>query len=245
MGSKHFQSSPKSRHTHTLNMPYKFVVTALLLSKHALAGFNEMEAMFESYAKSKNISAAAGQYRTSGLGDDRNFVGIMATFFEPINGYGCWCYFGDEYVRAGGPAQDAVDLRCKQLIQGYRCAMLDSRERGDGDCKASTVEYTPYNFFSSIVALEEDCNTNNQDQCQIDACIIEGSFTLDFFAQFPNIVHDDQFDEELGFDHTGICTQSQNREGKDHRECCGEIPARFPFNSENNHVCCNGQLESI
>ena len=88
-------------------------------------------------------------------------------------------------MKAHGPAQDSIDEACKTLVNGYRCAELDGISRGES-CQAHSVEYTPYNFFSGTTDLTEDCELENMtvSQCAVDACIIEGSFTLQFFGSF-------------------------------------------------------------
>ena len=41
------------------------------------------------------------------------------SYFEQINGYGCWCYFGSESLRGNGDVQDDIDGLCRQLVYGY------------------------------------------------------------------------------------------------------------------------------
>ena len=53
----------------------------------------------------------------------------------------------------------------------------------------------PYNFFNAVTDLEDDCRNNNAgDLCAIDACLIEGTFTLTFFPQFfGGLQYDEQY----------------------------------------------------
>ena len=118
----------------------------------------------------------------------RAFAGFIIDFLEPINNYGCWCYFGDAYVNGRGPMYDGVDEECKKLANGYKCALYDGYARGE-PCYAHNITYVPYNFFSGSIRLVEDCTASNIDHpedptCAIEACMIEGSFTLAFFNQF-------------------------------------------------------------
>ena len=118
----------------------------------------------------------------------RAFAGFIIDFLEPVNNYGCWCYFGDAYVNGRGPMHDSVDEECKKLANGYKCALYDGYSRGN-PCYAHNISYVPYNFFSGTIRLEEDCTSSNQNHpedptCAIEACMIEGSFTLAFFNQY-------------------------------------------------------------
>ena len=83
---------------------------------------------------------------------------------------------------------DGVDEECKKLANGYKCALYDGYARGE-PCYAHNITYVPYNFFSGSIRLVEDCTASNIDHpedptCAIEACMIEGSFTLAFFNQF-------------------------------------------------------------
>jgi len=161
----------------------------------------------------------------SSLPTNRQFQGLIAPWIEDIDNYGCWCYFDDGLYRteAHSPPQDDIDEKCRLLINGYKCAEHDALERGE-ECDAQTVIYTPYNFFTSVTDLETDCNQNNADICQRDACIIEGSFTLEFFDRFFLGI---EFDPALKhvsvsgpFDPQVECVGIPNPTASE-RSCCG------------------------
>lgn len=98
---------------------------------------------------SKNITGVEG----------RAFQGIIKTFLEEINNYGCWCNFGDEYVNGRGAPQDFIDNECKNLVQGYRCIVIDALERGEECEPATSTTYTAFQFFGSQNELVQECTT--------------------------------------------------------------------------------------
>lgn len=195
---------------------------------------------------------------------NRAFAGLIAGFLEPIDHYGCWCYFSEDYVFGKGPIQDGIDADCKILNQGYRCAKMDAIARGN-DCNPATIVYTPYNFFSSTVDISSECrnsNLNNDNpECAYDACMIEGAFTLKYFDTFFLGL---QFQTELqhavhggAFDASVCELPPGNKEGP--KACCGEVPERASFNTDkgaksccgNNiystltNMCCNGAVSGL
>ena len=154
--------------------------------------------------KSENLTVGGMNLRNANLDDDRMFVNPILQYMAPILNYGCWCHFGQDWIHAGGKVRDDIDLRCKQLIQGYRCARMDNN-----GCDAGNVNYTPYNFFFGQ-DIHDDCQSSNAgDQCAIDACVIEGSFTMHFLNDFVsgNIANlaDPKFQGSNGWDREAEC----------------------------------------
>ena len=131
-----------------------FTSTAFAGKDELLKGF---EAIAAQYDNSTASNAASGAMRggmmmlRSGAGGagaappSRTFTGFAAELFDPVDGYGCWCYFGSDYVNGRGHTQDALDEECKKLVNGYRCARMDAKARGE-ICDASTEAYQPYNY---------------------------------------------------------------------------------------------------
>merc|ERR1712048_1532518 len=76
----------------------------------------------------------------------RAFVDPIRTLMEPIYDYGCWCVFAENWHQAGGAPRDTIDERCKQLINGYRCARMDIT-----DCDAGNVAYRVNQKFLDII----------------------------------------------------------------------------------------------
>ena len=115
------------------------------LATLAIADMDSITTNFIAMAKANNASiegveGALMRAAISGEDDDRMFVDPILAALQPIFNYGCWCHFGADWVHAGGAVQDSVDTRCKQLINGYRCAKMDGVERGE-ECDAGNVAY--------------------------------------------------------------------------------------------------------
>jgi hypothetical protein len=182
--------------------------------------------------------------------ENRAFEGFIAGFMNAINGYGCWCYFGEGIGSGKGPVQDSVDAECKVLAHGYKCVGIDALERGE-TCDPITKDYTPYNFFSATTDLEVDCATglNAGDQCAIDMCIVEGRMTLAFFNQFfgpgitfdPTLSHPDGQVNQGPFDPEVECAVVPTGFGQTALSCCGQYQTnRFPFKTEDGtRDCCD------
>jgi len=182
--------------------------------------------------------------------NDKAFTGFIEDFLNSINGYACWCNFGDKYENSRGPVQDSVDAECKILIHGYRCCEIDAAARSE-TCDIVTKVYTPYNFFSSNTDLRTDCELNNPgDQCGIDLCVVEGRFTLAFFDQFfqtfvtfdPALQHPDTaIAANAGtFDASTECRINPTGYGKAEQACCGIYEQnRYTFKLEDGgRACC-------
>ena len=71
--------------------------------------------------------------------------GQFSLWLNDVNEYGCWCYFGDKHGAGKSQPVNELDEHCKQLHEGYECAMLDDT---DEDCSPWTVSYSPVNYLS-------------------------------------------------------------------------------------------------
>merc|ERR1712066_348651 len=192
--------------------------------------------------KSQNASID-GEFgaKLRSAGNEREVVGFVYTALQPIYNYGCWCHFGDEWHRAGGRTVDSIDARCKQLINGYRCAKMDGNARNE-DCNAGKVAYTPYNWMlgNDIVT---DCQASNPGNiCAQDACIIEGSFSVDYLPQIASnsmaSIVNAQYQGANGWDRDAECATGRQQNGGQ-RACCGVHPTRAPFSRARGlHDCC-------
>jgi len=135
---------------------------------------------------------------------DRAFTGLAENMFDPINGYGCWCYLDSTWrdpnqvlinrpaILAHGQTQDAIDESCKDLINSYKCIEMDAEAAGIDDCDAQAVVYTPYTFFSQTTGIVQFCLAQNSDgtpasQCAVNACIVEGTFVLKYFTELEQV----------------------------------------------------------
>ena len=116
----------------------KLIFTLSLVSL-AKANMNNILDQLSEMTKVNNITLAssiAGYFN-----DLRAFGDPIRTLMEPIYDYGCWCVFAENWHEAGGAPRDSIDERCKQLVNGYRCAKMDARAAG-GDCDAGNVPYS-------------------------------------------------------------------------------------------------------
>merc|ERR1712100_915445 len=156
----------------------------------AKLAFADLDSIFEQMgnmvkANNMSIEGEMGAMMRAAIDENREFVDPILSALQPIYNYGCWCHFGAEWVHAGGKVQDTIDGRCKQLINGYRCAKMDGNARGE-DCDAGTISYTTYNYFGGG-DLTLDCQGSNPNNiCAQDACVIEGSFTLNYLVDIVN-----------------------------------------------------------
>lgn len=164
-------------------------------------------------ANAARMMQAANATRTAR--GQRAFVGNVETLFNPINGYGCWCYLDSEWrdqnqvainrasIQAHGQTVDAIDESCKDLINSYKCIEMDAEAQGIFDCDAQAVEYIPYNFFSQQTGIVDECSSTNAVAslpgvvpataggfCAIQTCIVEGTFTMRYLTQLTALVLD-------------------------------------------------------
>merc|ERR1712151_356460 len=164
----------------------KLVATALS------AVFGMASASMESLHASINAAMAARANRTG-----RAFTGAVANAFEPINGYGCWCYLDAEWrdeekqqinrasILAHGKIVDDMDASCRDLINSYKCIEMDAEKNGIEDCDAQAVEYVQHSFIQNV-DVTQDCNIKNpNNECAANACIVEATFIIKFLDYMP------------------------------------------------------------
>lgn len=231
----------------------QYVLTsAVVLTSPVFAGFDQILDGIRMLARKRSEETG-----------ERVFQGQIATFFENIDHYGCWCNFGKDYHNGRGPVQDSIDSDCKVMVSAQRCAKWDSIQRGN-ECNPATIEYIPFNLFSSNVDILDECIEQNlkhpeNPECAADACVIEGDFTLKYFGAFFSGL---TFDVELQHDYHAGGTFDQSVScitGHDGaigpKSCCGELPTRFPFDTQlgarqccynatfsaDTHECCDSE----
>jgi len=225
----------------------------------------------ESYNAAQNLTK--GDLRRGPSGSvsftGKAFAGSVANAFEPINGYGCWCYLDDTWrdqnqvlinrpsILAHGKVVNDLDASCRDLINSYKCIEMDAEANGITDCDAQAVEYNPYNFLFGG-DLSQDCiNQNPGNECAQNACIVEGAWTLryigyignlapsitthpDYDAQYVHTSKGGSFDPEVG------CPGIPNPVGSD-KECCGDhaLLSRHPYRLYSGFTtrsCCGGNV---
>jgi hypothetical protein len=215
-----------------------------------------------------NIEAYAASHNKTGRGN-RAFEGQVANGFEPINGYGCWCYLDDTWrdsnqvlinrpaILAHGKVVNDLDASCRDLINSYKCIEMDAEANGITDCDAQAVDYTGFSFAFGGDLVGE-CTANNAgDECAQNACIVEGAFTLRYIQYMgfsaPSITtHPDYSDVFVHTSKGGIfdpevnCPGIPNPVGSD-KECCGmhSMLTRHPYRLYSGFTtrsCCNGEV---
>ena len=150
---------------------------------------------------------------------------------------------------------DGIDEHCRTLVEGYKCATIDSETNNEEDCDAQTVSYNTFNFFaSSPENLETDCIALNPGSvCAQRACQIEGLFTLTFFGfTFSGIETSPLFDANHvhisaggTFDPEVECAGLANPV-RSATECCGSYhEGRKPFRLDSGFTtrsCCTDTI---
>jgi len=162
-----------------------------------------------------------------------------------LQGYGCWCFFGNIDSTLGrGPPLDAFDSVCQKLALCMRCVIVDA-ENADEDCDPFTqtfnATFSLQAFAGGVGAMTTSCQTDNVENCSWQTC----SCTMTMFVSYFNLsfdssnVYDDNMRHINGFDYNVECPQ----QGKaDDRQCCGVYPGRRTFdNGDANRACCHGK----
>jgi len=162
-----------------------------------------------------------------------------------IDGYGCWCYFEDDYYKGKGAAIDPIDQYCKLLHQGYECIIMDFQNTPFA-CVPWEVSYNSayaggYHPLGLTPGhIEAECDSlNTPGTCQNAACRVEGYFLQGFFGEaIFNLGIDENHNHEKGFDPDTNCPTITHTPGPFTMECCGEFPKRFPYKNRTDNKCC-------
>ena len=161
-----------------------------------------------------------------------NTTGAVETYQNYLNSYGCWCKISKEWITARGVGQDSIDQHCKNLLKGYRCAVLDTK-KSFSSCDPFAAEYVSYDF-NSFETIHGFCNENNSgSHCSIAVCILDANFALNLFEEFQNTggLDEDLIHDTVGgdFNHRKVCQPGVfSHVITKQRQCCGEYPNRMP-----------------
>ena len=60
--------------------------------------------------------------------------GPLSNWVNLLKNYGCWCYFDDKYKNGKGITVSMIDASCRDLQNGYQCAVIDGEIEG-GNCR--------------------------------------------------------------------------------------------------------------
>lgn len=168
-----------------------------------------------------------------------NTGGINSVFYllEEIWGYGCWCYFGEDYGSGRGSPVNEMDADCQALGLCYQCIEMDLKEEGKDNCFPGMEQYNrPVRRDSSLEGALIACAEENEgDNCKIYTCTCETTFVNKLIRNFFNGI---QFDptpkHSLGFNPSVECPGSG---GNHEKQCCGTYPSRTPYGI-NTRACC-------
>ena len=99
--------------------------------------------------------------------------------------YGCYCNFGDKLTQGKGAPVSQEDALCRSMQLCLRCAELDAAERGEY-CDTKTTNYTSTlgQGGSSRPAIKNNCESQNENLCQVHTCICEITLINDFLDLF-------------------------------------------------------------
>jgi len=229
----------------TFFIKFSFFTTLSL----TMANFDRMEDQFQKLLEQSMNNSMPG---VSSPGGFRGIVdGPVSTSLSAINGYGCWCYFADDHGKGHGPAQNRMDEICKVLHDGYECAILDGEDESQS-CEPWTVDYNGSTILGdSNDDVQVECESKNDNNCAVRACVIENNFILSVFAEFlSGSIFDPSKKHEFGFNVETECVfpvgggGSAGGDGKDYpkeKACCGTYPVRYPFYHINGHRACCGE----
>lgn len=222
-------------HTNPITVP--FVLSVLTLSHPSSASFSQIRQTIQNL----HFEKKSGGFGLRETLDDTDFdmeldtpVRLKTSFssffydqLKKIDNYGCWCSFTGDTGFGGEPGygkvMDEIDQICKDLRQGYRCAVIDdvtnkcvpwaanysssnSLLTDEGQildaCKLDNVQHTPN---SNKTKHNMPDNENNTD-CAVRACTLENTFILDFIKYLVSGKQVNQvFMNSAGFDKKANC----------------------------------------
>merc|ERR1712038_231929 len=182
---------------------------------------------------------------------------------EPINGYGCWCNFGNDLLKGMSAPVNEIDGICRNLQLCLRCARWDGRNDPNSYvCEPADTAYQAKQVGSHY---EVNCSgPNSGDACATHVCSCNYNFIVSLFKLiFQQYVHDPQYKHldsngNTNWSWDGNCYNEPNINGDGNTECCGFYPDRYPFNANSetkaccaahylynpiDQDCCNGQVE--
>jgi len=219
-----------------------FKITTAGLAATAMANWAQIQtdvsSILTNHTMMYNLAVSA-----SGNGDDADRA-LTQSDMAHISEYGCWCFF-ESTERGKGQPIDDIDAQCKQLQDGYFCAVQDAVDIGEVCTPWEIIYNSSIGIGLGAITVENvvtECNAANPgDQCANAACKIEGWFVVGFLRKIVtgSIVNQD-YRHSNGFVQDDMCPLSGNGI-KSEKSCCGEHPMRFPFkNYDGARDCCDG-----
>merc|ERR1712004_111666 len=152
-----------------------------------------------------------------------------------IWGYGCWCNLdaeNGELTTGSGTPVNEFDAVCQKLQLCLRCAKFDN-----GGCDPNVDDY---NNKSGSDFLNRCTEANPNDGCGRSLCCCHSQFFSDLLGLlWSNAVYDPlQLHANPNWDQS-VCDVRANPDSE--MDCCGEYPARFPFNTNAKTCCADGR----
>ena len=121
----------------------KFIGTTAILASTCFADLKNMQTQLN------NLKELAAETQDQTMLRSLDDKGQFSLWLEDVDEYGCWCYFGDKHGRGKSNPVNDLDAHCKQLHEGYECAMLDHTDVNT-ECVPWTVAYTPVQYLQRI-----------------------------------------------------------------------------------------------
>lgn len=170
-------------------------------------------------------------------------------FQQEIIDYGCHCFTTGYTVGGSGPAQDKIDLACKEYSRCIRCIDIDRVETDHfSDREKECTVHQPY--FSK---LKKDPSSPNkfvlcgrgadeggrQSNCQVANCKCDVQFASAVAAWWNKRNSDLQgiYNGGLGT----VCVNEQPNVGPPDG-CCGAYPDRRAYWTVNGRGCCGNAM---
>jgi len=186
--------------------------------------------------------------------------GLLSTFADIVDGYGCYCNMlggATTVEKPHGIPADGLDAVCRSYHLAGNCVNIDQTSGGDF-CDIQTHEYNsvtvddPYQYiiFESFdpftTAVDEDLivahcmAANTGDDCAIQACNVDANFVVTVIAYF---MESEVLGEIPQSDTT--CPEQEipvRTGGNGPIACCGGDAARFPYlTNGGQRGCCGGK----
>lgn len=209
----------------------KFIGATAFLASTVIANLENMQIQLNDIKQLSEEIQDATMIRSL---DDK---GQFSLWLDDVNEYGCWCYFGEKHGAGKSQPVNDLDAHCKQLHEGYECAMIDDAGQ---DCTPWTVAYSPVNYLLDDGTVYAACDSaNGVNTCASRACAVESRFLRDVSMwSIFNFLDLATYSHNQGtFNATDTC--HVNMGAASPRSCCGTYPTRFPYRTlDGGHDCC-------
>lgn len=194
----------------------------------------------------KHIFWLTHDYKSKKLTDIQK---AWQTFQKEVIDYGCHCFVSGYTVGGAGPAQDKLDLACKEYSRCLRCIDID---RAEGDyfsdrekvCTAHEPYYSklkkdPASPKKFVMCGRGADQGGRQSNCQISNCKCDQQFTAAVAAWWNK--RNDDFSGIYNKGINTICVNEAPNVGPPD-SCCGPYPERRAYWNSNGRDCCGNKM---